>query len=79
MSIGSLVVSMSSSVPGGLGMGSSAPILKYGHRCLAPLFDDLETERVDFDGIEVTVVTPEMLYTNLSRFRLTLRYCTLKP
>ena len=25
-------------------------------------FDDLETERVDFDGIEVTVVTPEMLY-----------------
>ena len=25
-------------------------------------FEDLETERVDFDGIEVTVVTPEMLY-----------------
>ena len=25
-------------------------------------FDDLETERVDFDGIEVTVVTPRMLH-----------------
>ena len=25
-------------------------------------FDDLETERVDFDGVEVTVVTPRMLH-----------------
>jgi len=25
-------------------------------------FDDLESERVDFDGLEVTVVTPEALY-----------------
>jgi hypothetical protein len=25
-------------------------------------FDDLETERVDFDGLEVTVVTPRMLH-----------------
>ncbi len=25
-------------------------------------FDDLETERVDFDGIDVTVVTPRMLH-----------------
>jgi hypothetical protein len=25
-------------------------------------FDDLETERADFDGIEVTIVTPRMLY-----------------
>ncbi|HSM43400.1 MAG TPA: hypothetical protein VK969_00125 [Acidimicrobiia bacterium] len=24
--------------------------------------EDLETERVDFDGIEVTVVTPRMLH-----------------
>jgi hypothetical protein len=26
------------------------------------VFDDLETERVDFDGVEVTVVTPRMLH-----------------
>lgn len=25
-------------------------------------FDDLDSERVEFDGLEVTVVTPEMLY-----------------
>lgn len=25
-------------------------------------FEDLETERVDFDGIEVTIVTPRMLH-----------------
>ena len=25
-------------------------------------FEDLETERLDFDGLEVTVVTPSMLY-----------------
>lgn len=25
-------------------------------------FDDLDSERVDFDGLEVTVVTPETLY-----------------
>ncbi len=25
-------------------------------------FEDLETERLDFDGLEVTVVTPRMLY-----------------
>lgn len=25
-------------------------------------FDDLETERADFDGVEVTVVTPRMLH-----------------
>lgn len=25
-------------------------------------FDDLESERVDFDGLDVTVVTPRMLY-----------------
>jgi hypothetical protein len=25
-------------------------------------FDDLESERIDFDGLEVSVVTPETLY-----------------
>jgi len=25
-------------------------------------FDDLETERVDFDGVEITIVTPRMLH-----------------
>jgi hypothetical protein len=25
-------------------------------------FDELETERIDFDGLEVTVVTPRMLH-----------------